>query len=268
MDLFKDRLIKKWTYSIGIMLFEAYRKISNALNGSGLSKIPLVRATHKKLIKSLASEIVKINGFQMYHLGSLDQENPEYIKVLQDNIKEGYTVLDIGANIGFYSLLMSRMVGDSGKVYAFEPEPRNFEILQKNIALNKITNVIVSNLALSDKVGKSFMELSSDSGQHRLSDSGVEIQTTTIDEYFKDTKIDFIKMDAEGSEGKILKGMSQRPPMVTEFYYKLLDHPVQFFSDLSDSYKLYDVRDGLKPVNKDAFFLKYNGATDLLCKHG
>lgn len=180
----------------------------------------------------------------------------------------GELVLDIGANIGYYTLLMSKMVGESGKVYAFEPEPKNFEILQKNIKLNNANNVVIEKLALSDKVGRSFIALSEDSGQHRISDSGLEIQTTTIDEYFGNKKIDFIKMDAEGSEGKILRGMSQRPDMITEFYYKLLDHPVQFFYDLSDSYKLYDVRDNLKPIVKDEFFLKYrdNGATDLLCK--
>lgn len=250
-------------------MFNTYRKIAKSLEGSGISKIPFVRQTHKKLMKTLAPQIIDTNGFKMYHLGSLDQENPDYLKVMQDNIKEGNTVLDIGANIGYYTLLMSKMVGRSGKVYSFEPEPKNFEILQKNIQLNNIENVVLSNLAMSDKSGKAFMELSNDSGQHRLSESGIEIQTTTIDEYFKDVKIDFIKMDAEGSEGRIFKGMKQRlpPPLITEFYYKLLDNPIQFFSDLANSYNLYDIRDGLKLVKKDEFLLKYrdHGATDLLC---
>lgn len=249
-------------------MFRTYRKIAKSLEGSGLSKIPFVRQAHKKMIKSLAPQIIETNGFKMYHLGELDQGNEDFQRVLQQNIKKGGLVLDIGANIGYYTLLMSKMVGESGKVYAFEPESKNFEILQKNIKLNNINNVVIEKLALSDKVGRSFIALSEDSGQHRLSDSGLEIQTTTIDTYFGNKKIDFIKMDAEGSEYKIFRGMSQRPDMITEFYYKLLDLPPQFFYDLQEDYELFDVRDKLKPVIKDEFFLKYrdNGATDLLCK--
>ena len=67
----------------------------------------------------------------MYHLGQLSQENNDYLNILKQNIYQGNTVLDIGANIGYYTLIMSKLVGSTGKVYAFEPEPKNFEILKK-----------------------------------------------------------------------------------------------------------------------------------------
>lgn len=249
-------------------MFKTYRKITKSLEGSGLSKIPFVRQAHNKLIKSLAPQIVEMGGFKMYHLGSLYDDSDFFVKVLQKNIRYGDLVLDVGANIGYYTMLMSKIVGDSGKVYAFEPEPKNFEILQKNIKINNIKNVIIEKFALSDKIGKSYLQISKDSGQHRLSDSGLETQTTTIDNYFGNKKIDFIKMDAEGSEYNIFKGMKQRPNMITEFYYKLLDSPEQFLNDLQEDYELFDVRDDLKPVIKQEVILKYKeGATDLFCKY-
>lgn len=81
-------------------------------------------------------------------------------------------------------------------------------------------------------------------------------------------------MDAEGSEYKIFKGMknilkNKDLKIITEFYYKLLDNPTAFFNDLEERFKLYDIRDNMKPVDKKEFFSKYNidsGATDLLCK--
>ncbi len=150
-------------------MYSAYKKLSSKLYGTGISKIPFVRSIHKKLISSLAPEIIECNDFRMYHLGSLDQENQDYFNVLKQNIHTGDTVVDIGANIGYYTLLMSNLVGNGGKVFAFEPEPKNFEILQKNLELNQIKNVIVEQKAVSEFSGIGFLELSSDSGQHRIS---------------------------------------------------------------------------------------------------
>lgn len=210
----------------------------------------------------------------MYHLGQLSQENNDHLNILKQNIHLGNTVLDIGANIGYYTLIMSKLVGSTGKVYAFEPEPKNFEILKKNIELNKLDNVILEQKALSNIDGVTYLELSKDSGQHRLSDHGVKVESISLDSYFGEGEIDFIKMDAEGSEYKILKGMknvlkNKNLKIVTEFYYKLLDNPTAFFDDLEERFKLYDIRDNMKPLDKKEFFSKYNigfGATDLFCK--
>lgn len=256
------------------MLYFIYKKLSQSLNGSGLSKIGFIRSTHQKLIKNLAPEIVEFDGLKMYHLGQLSQENNDYLNILKQNIYQGNTVLDIGANIGYYTLIMSKLVGSTGKVYAFEPEPKNFEILKKNIELNKLDNVILEQKALSDIDGVTYLELSKDSGQHRLSDHGVKVESITLDSYFQGGEIDFIKMDAEGSEYKIFKGMknalkNKNLKIVTEFYYKLLDNPAAFFYDLEDRFKLYDIRNNMKSVDKKEFFSKYNmnsGATDLFCK--
>lgn len=256
------------------MIFDVYKKIAKSLEGSGLSKIPFVRSTHKKLVKSLAPDIVDFDIFRLKHLGSLDQENELFLKTLKDNLKVGDTAVDIGANIGYYTFYMSRFVGDlGGRIYAFEPEPTNFAVLKENRQLNDFKNVIIENLAVSDKSGFIHLELSEDTGQHRISEKGLKIKAITLDDYFQNQMVDFIKMDAEGHERKIFNGMRhilENPnlKMITEFYIKLLDDPSDYFDMLSQRFKLFDLRNDLKPASKQEIFKRYEKrATDLLCTY-
>ena len=75
------------------------------------------------------------------------------MKALQELIQPGWTAIDVGANIGYFTLLMANRVGPQGKVIAFEPINENFRILQENIALNGHLNVIAENLALMNRNG-------------------------------------------------------------------------------------------------------------------
>ncbi len=133
-------------------------------------------------------------------------------------IQEGDVVLDIGANIGYYTLILAKLVGNSGKVFAFEPEPNNFNLLKKNVKKNRYQNVILENMALSNSNGKIKLYLAKQNrGEHRIyrskavSNDFVEVNMMTLDEYFKNVplieKIAFIKMDVEGSEWGVLQGM-------------------------------------------------------------
>lgn len=156
--------------------------------------------------------------------------------VFTDNIKKGDVVLDIGAHIGYYTLLAAHLVGNKGKVYAFEPDPENFELLKKNVTINGYSNVILVNMALSDKTGDSLLFLNDENrGDHRIYDSGdnrqsVQITTVRLDDYFKDKKvsIDFIKMDIQGSEAKAMKGATKllkrnkTLKLITEFMPKAI----------------------------------------------
>lgn len=251
--------------------FNAYRKITKSLEGSGLSKIKFVREAHKKLMMSLTPEIVQFNGFRLKHLGSLDSGSDLFLKTMKENIQNGDLVVDVGASIGYYTFYMSRFVG-SGCVYAFEPEPTKFEVLKENRKLNDFKNVMIEQKAVYDKNDFVFLDLT-EGINHRVSNHGIKVESVTLDDYFKDRTVNFIKLDAEGSERKILLGMKrilENPnlKMITEFYYKLLDDPLDYFERLEQRFKLYDLRDNLKPVSKIEFFKKYNdksGATDLLC---
>jgi FkbM family methyltransferase len=132
-------------------------------------------------------------------------------------VKPGDIVVDAGANFGYYTLIGSRLVGDKGKVYAFEPDPKNFALLQKNVRLNGLTNVVLEQKALSNRTGDLKLFIASQNkGDHRIyqpdgeSRASVDVETVRLDEYFTDHDrgIDFLKMDTQGAEGVILEGMS------------------------------------------------------------
>ena len=72
-------------------------------------------------------------------------------EVIEKQIKKGDVILDIGANIGFYTLIMAKLVGEKGKVYAFEADPTNFEILKKNVEVNGYKNIVLVNKVVSNK---------------------------------------------------------------------------------------------------------------------
>jgi FkbM family methyltransferase len=150
-------------------------------------------------------------------------------ELVQQIIQPGDTVIDIGAHIGYYTLIFARCVGPTGHVYAFEPDPGNFEILQKNVSLNGYSNVTLEQRAVSDRSGTVELHRSSrNTGDHRLYDSGdsremVRVATTSLDERFDVLSADLIKMDIQGAEGLALEGMkgllrrSGSVKMITEF---------------------------------------------------
>ena len=152
------------------ILKKVYLSSLKVIGNKGLGRMPILKQLNKKILKTIksSSEPVFVNGFKMY----LDKQDSSgfsletgYEKietqVMKDNIKKGDVVIDCGANIGYYSLLFSKLVGDSGKVFAFEPDPTNFSLLQKNLKENNIKNVIALNLAVSDKNEKKSSRRSS-----------------------------------------------------------------------------------------------------------
>ena len=144
---------------------------------------------------------------------------PLETKIIQENIKAGMTCIDIGAHIGYYTLLMSKLVGDRGKVYAFEPDPTNYKLLRQNIDANGIQNVVAEQKAVWKKKDKIKLYLSPDNtGDHRIYQANVqphptnrqevEVEAIRLDTYFAkiDSKINFIKMDIQGAECQALTG--------------------------------------------------------------
>jgi FkbM family methyltransferase len=148
-------------------------------------------------------------------------------------LKPGDVFLDLGANIGYYSVLASRACGPSGAVYAFEPGPENFRLLQRNLVLNKAGNVTAVNAAAAAATGQGPLFLSADNqGDHRTYDnegraSSVAVPKFALDEWFsgRDRRIDLVKMDTQGSEAQIVEGMAglieenrSRMRMIIEFW--------------------------------------------------
>jgi FkbM family methyltransferase len=163
---------------------------------------------------------------------------PGMAKVLSENLKGGDTFIDVGAYIGYYSILARIIVGESGKVVSFEPNPESYEILRRNIELNRYANVVAENVALSDEEGtlKLFIgRATKDSSSLFLAEEVdeeryVTVKVTTLDNYCQSHGIapNFVKIDAEGAEYKILKGFEKtinayHPKLVIEIHPKHLE---------------------------------------------
>lgn len=129
-------------------------------------------------------------------------------------VRPGMTVLDIGANLGYFTLLLSDLVGPRGQVFAIEPDPHNLRLLRGNVSRNRRRNVTVLPTALSRQEGTMPLYRSRDNfGDHRLGhgEAGremVQVPVTTLDALLAHiaTPIDFIKMDIQGAEAAVLAG--------------------------------------------------------------
>ena len=140
-------------------------------------------------------------------LGSYEYEK----RILFEKIiSKSMVVYDIGANVGFYTLLASELVGKSGKVIAFEPMPGNLKCLRKHLEINKCTNVMVIDAAVSDKCGTvRFSEGQNNSVGHISENGNLAFNAVSIDTLIRDEIIappNCIKMDIEGAELLALKG--------------------------------------------------------------
>ena len=150
-----------------------------------------------------------------------DRYEPETTRLFQTLLRPGQTVVDIGAHVGYYTLLAARAVGPAGSVYAFEPAPENAALLRRNVELNGYQNVVIVSQAVSDRSGHFPLFLNRlDTGFHSLqktlqpSDSeaahAVTVSTITLDAFLEAEgwpRIDVVKMDVEGGEGMALRGM-------------------------------------------------------------
>ena len=139
--------------------------------------IPFANAIIGKIMRMRMKHITTKHGFTLYlddadslALSYNKQYEPEETQFFIDNLKEGMRVVDVGANIGYYTTLFSRLVGTTGSVIAFEPDPTNFSLLEKNCKANGCRNVRLEQLALSDKNGVAQLHLSEvNRGDHRMS---------------------------------------------------------------------------------------------------
>lgn len=137
---------------------------------------------------------------------------PNVQRALIDVLRPGMTMWDIGAHIGFMSILAARLVGDQGRVHSFEPLPENRSRLQKSIELNKLSNVEVHPEAISRTEGTAVLRAHESSlmwslGDGVSQDPGLKVSCTTIAAMTRLLGVpDVIKVDAEGHELEILRG--------------------------------------------------------------
>ena len=260
------------------MIYKMGFKILFGLFGHEFRKSYLIRVARvvdNFIVSLLKSDFAEVQGHKMF-LDSKDDlrlsihgvVEPFETELVKKGIKEGDVVLDIGANIGYYTLIFAKLVGEEGKVFAFEPEPENFALLKKNVEINGYKNVILVQKAVSNKTGRTKLYLCEESaGDHRIYDwldgrQSIEIEVIRLDDYFKDYdgKIDFIKIDIQGAESEAIQGMSnlldknKTVKIITEFAPLWLKRsgiePEEFLKLLQKhDFKLYRVdKQKIKPL--------------------
>jgi FkbM family methyltransferase len=129
-------------------------------------------------------------------------------------LRPGMHTVDVGAHLGYHTLLMSHCAGLDGSVLAIEPEPGNYRLLAANMLLNDRRNVQLREVAVAESEGDEGLYLSRDNlGDHRLQPTPgrdhVVVRTTTLDALLGQARVDFIKLDTQGSESRILRGMTR-----------------------------------------------------------
>jgi len=135
--------------------------------------------------------------------------------IFESMVKEGQIVFDIGAHVGYYTLLSSILVGPMGQVFAFEPLPENLFYLKEHLRLNRITNVTVIDAAVDYHCGNAFFSKGrgfSRVTSHLSPQGEIEVQTIGLDESIGIGQLpipDILKIDVEGAEGKVLSGARQ-----------------------------------------------------------
>ncbi len=148
-------------------------------------------------------------------LATREVYEPLETSLLPRYVNPGTLFVDLGANIGYYTLLAARLTGPDGDVRAFEPDPANFRLLQTNIEANGYRHVTADPRAVTDQSGTARLHLNpTNRGDHRLTDPGdgrpsVAVGTVRLDEALKDVRPEqaFVKMDIQGSEWKAYLGM-------------------------------------------------------------
>jgi len=143
---------------------------------------------------------------------SLNEYEPFSIQIVKKAIKKGDVVIDGGASLGYFTLRFADTVGKNGKVYAYEPNNNNIPILLDSIESNNFhKRVRLINKALTDMEGEGELFVAPGAGSSVMYDEGKfsktqKVKTITIDSYFKNKRVDFIKLDIDGCEICALKG--------------------------------------------------------------
>ena len=265
-----------------LRLFEwLYALISALRMGRIIGKIPIAVKFSFFIWSKLAPRYVFVGGNKIYLDASPFGLCRELLvhgvyekgttRLFKQLVKDGSVVVDAGANIGYFTLLAARLVGKTGRVFAFEPALSNYDLLVKNIEENRYETVTPVKKAVSNKTGVTELFLDGlNMGSNTIYCPGkfgksVPVDTVTLDEFFKDREspIDLIKMDIEGAEMAALEGMANiikkndNLRIITEFVpHRLIEagvSPESFLNLITDyGFSIYVIdedEESIQPVS-------------------
>ena len=212
-----------------------------------------------------------------FYIGSFEKETFSFFKKL---VKPNMTIIDIGGNIGLFSLTASATMDDSGKIYAFEPAEEVFNDFQKNIELNNFKNIQLIKKGVADKSGEISFNICEDNAYNSINLTPmnkivrkITIKTVSLDDFCAKEeikKIDIIKIDTEGAEFMVLKGgektlTKEDAPILIMEYNRFILSEAQL-SDIRNiltkyGYNLWELRYGvIQPFDSSI-----SSTVDLIC---
>ena len=174
-----------------------------------------------------------LEGMQLYvH----DEEERQYVsgpyepavaRAIADAAKPGMRCADVGANIGYFSLLLARCTAPGGTVVAFEAHPENAARARRNVTLNGLdATVVVEEAAVAERRGTAVLHSGPTTTEFSIVGGGgdeLSVPTVSLDDYFAGTRLDLVKIDVEGAEELVLRGMTrllaeERPTLLIELH--------------------------------------------------
>jgi FkbM family methyltransferase len=161
-------------------------------------------------------------------VGTIEAEERSFVR---QSLQPGEIFFDIGANLGLFTLTAARRVGPAGHVFAFEPSQREARYLQRNLELNRLTNVTIVTQAVSDQIGSARFAIAADGGNNSLMKNAhpqqqiqewQDVEITTLDAFIAAhavPQVNLMKIDVEGGEVNVLRGAAQllngpQPPTI------------------------------------------------------
>ena len=207
-------------------------------------------------------------GFLYYYTNGYEKEVSEITKCI---LRKGDVAIDIGTLYGYYTLLFSSLVGDSGKVHGFEIDKTNYNTTRKNINFNSRQNIELNKIAISDKKSQIYFvnpqDLKENKGKLKnlglgyltetKNTSNKKVNTISLDEYVKENKLNklkLIKIDVEGYEPNVIRGMINTLRNLKPYLF------IEFSSDNlarnnSTCEELYNL---IKALNYNLYFIGKN----------
>lgn len=271
---------------ISYLIRPVKRKIVNIITGTRNKRWEKVKNTNKsiklKITPNISAlflpkgDIVRVlftlQPFISYGRGGFERDEIEYFT---NTLRKGDVIIDAGANIGLYSIIASKFIGEKGMVYAFEPALETFNTLKDNIALNRIINVKYYQMGLSDREWKLNLKIPKNcpvgySDSYKFVDYGDNdidiasnnsesevINLTSIDLFCENNrilKIDFIKIDVEATQYQVLLGAKKT--LVNNNVLVLFEAPPTVLVKTVVNYNQQDTFDLLKSIGYNIYVIE------------